>query len=204
MVAVLRGRDRAGIDHYLALEEAANWVTSWQTAVVPGLRQTREYRRALTWAAFPHRAPEDIERILDVVMLRQGLLDRDGYRFEALLSEAVLRYSVGGPAVMTDQIRRLIERSTDDGVEIRIVPAATQCPVGLIAGSFVLFSFPPLPTSKLQEPPVAYKEGLAGDLYMERDIEVARFSEEARQIRHVALSAVASRDLMLRISKEQR
>ncbi|MET8795115.1 helix-turn-helix transcriptional regulator [Nocardia sp. NPDC004568] len=181
-----------GFDHYLALEEAANWVTSWQTAVVPGLLQTREYRRALTWAASPKRSSEEVERILDVVMPRQGLLDREGYRFEALLSEAVLRYCVGGPAVMADQIRRLLERSEDRGVEIRIVPATTQYPVGLIAGSFVLFSFPPLPTSRLQEPPAAYKEILAGDLYMERDIEVARFSEKARQIRHVALSGAES------------
>ncbi|GGL34900.1 hypothetical protein GCM10011588_57020 [Nocardia jinanensis] len=35
-------------DHYLSLEDAANWVTSWQTTLVPGLLQTREYRRAIT------------------------------------------------------------------------------------------------------------------------------------------------------------
>ncbi|WP_327151414.1 helix-turn-helix domain-containing protein [Nocardia sp. NBC_01329] len=193
-----------GFDHYLALEEAANWVTSWQTAVVPGLLQTREYRRALTWAAFPDRSPDEVERILDVVQRRQDLLHREGFRFEALLSEAVVRYRVGGPSVMSDQARALIAQSEDDGVEIRIVPSSEQYPVGLVAGSFVLFSFPLLPTSKLQEPPVVYKEGLAGDLYMERDIEVERFSDEARRIRHVALSPTASRDLMLRVSKEHR
>ncbi|WP_328395323.1 helix-turn-helix domain-containing protein [Nocardia sp. NBC_00416] len=192
-----------GFDHYLALEEAANWVTSWQTAVVPGLLQTREYRRALTWATVPDSSPDETERILDVVMRRQDLLQRDDFRFEALLTEAVLGYGVGGSAVMEGQIKHLIERSEDSSVEIRIVPSEQDIPYGLNAGSFVLFSFPPLPTSKLQEPPVAYMEGLSGGLYMERASEVDKYSQEAQRIRHVALSASASRDLMLQVAKEQ-
>ncbi|MEU1982818.1 helix-turn-helix transcriptional regulator [Nocardia sp. NPDC019395] len=191
-----------GFDHYLSLEESANWVTSWQTALVPGLLQTRNYRRALTWATFPDRSSDEVERILDVVVRRQGLLDRPGFRFEALLTEAVLGYSVGGPGVMTDQINHLLQRSEQAGVEIRIVPSTEGQPIGLNAGSFVLFSFPPLPTSKLQEPPVAYMEGLSGGLYVERTDEVEKFSNEAARIRHVALSASASRDLMLRYAKE--
>ncbi len=193
-----------GFDHYLALEEAANWVTSWQIAVVPGLLQTREYRRALTWATVPDSSPDETERILDVVMRRQTLLQRDGFRFEALLTEAVLGYRVGGPAVMAEQIRHLIELSEDPDIEIRIVPSGQDVPFGLNAGSFVLFSFPPLPTSRLQEPPVAYMEGLSGGLYVERASEVEKYSQEARRIRHVALSASTSRDLMLRVAKERR
>jgi transcriptional regulator with XRE-family HTH domain len=203
-----RGYDDAiakGFDHYLALEDAANWVTSWQTNLIPGLLQTRDYRRAITWAGFPDHTADEIERILDVVMRRQGLLDRDGFRFEALLTEAVLRsYGIGGPTVMSDQIKHLLERSESLGVEVRIVPSTEDQPIGLSAGSFVLFSFPPLPTSKLQEPPVAYMEGLSGGLYIEHPSEVEKYSVEARRIRHVALSTSASRDLMLRISKEQR
>lgn len=191
-----------GFDHYLSLEEAANWVTSWQTAVVPGLLQAREYRRALIWASFPDKSSDEVEAILDVVVRRQELLDRPGFRFEALLTEAVLGYGVGGTRVMADQISHLLERSEQDGIDIRIVPSAEDQPIGLNAGSFVLFSFPPLPTSKLQEPPVAYMEGLSGGLYVERAEEVERFSGEAARIRHVALSASASRDLMLRYAKE--
>ncbi len=191
-------------DHYLSLEEAANWVTSWQTAVVPGLLQTREYRRALTWAMMPDRSPDEVERMLDVVVRRQDLLNRPGFRFEALLTEAVLSYGVGGPGVMAGQVAQLLERSEEDGIEIRVVPFAQDRPVGLNAGSFVLFSFPPLPTSRLQEPPVAYMEGLSGGLYVERAAEVEKFSDEAGRIRNVALSASASRDLMLRYAKEHR
>ncbi|MET8799519.1 helix-turn-helix transcriptional regulator [Nocardia sp. NPDC004568] len=192
----------AGFDHYLALEEAANWVTTWQTTVVPGLLQTRDYRQAITWATNPDQSPEEVNRTLDFAARRQDLLERSEFRFEALLSEAVLRYNVGNSTVMAEQVKHLLERSDAPGVEIRLVPNSETRPVGLVSRSFHLFSFPPLPTSKLQEPPVAFMEGFTGYLYVERDIEVTKFSREAERIRHVALSVSASRDLMLRILKE--
>jgi hypothetical protein len=193
----------AGFDHYLALEEAASWVTTWQTTVIPGLLQTRDYRQAITWATNPDQSPEEVNRTLDFAARRRELLERADFRFEALLSEAVLRYNVGSSTVMTEQVKHLLERSDAPGVEIRLVRNSETRPVGLISRSFHLFSFPPLPTSKLQEPPVAFMEGFTGYLYVERDIEVTKFSREAERIRHVALSASASRDLMLRISKER-
>ncbi|MGW6333651.1 helix-turn-helix domain-containing protein [Nocardia rhamnosiphila] len=191
-----------GFDHYLSLEEAANWVTTWQTTVVPGLLQTRDYRQALTWATDPDQSPEEVDRTLDVAARRQDLLNNRDFRFEALMSEAVLRYTVGSVAVMEDQVKRLLERADAPNVEIRIIPNTETRPVGLFSRSFHLFSFPPLPRSELQPPPVAFMEGFTGDLYIERDLEVSKYSREAQRIRHVALSASASKDLMLRISKE--
>lgn len=192
----------SGFDHYLALEEAANWVTNWQTTVVPGLLQTREYRQALTWATNPDQSPEEVERTLDLASRRQDRLCRNNFRFEALLTEATLRYNVGSPAVMADQVKRLLSHSDAPGIEIRIVPNAETKPIGLMSRSFVLFSFPPLHASKLQEPPVAFEEGFTGNLFVEHPDEVSKYSREAERIRHVALSASASSDLMLRISKE--
>ncbi|MFD4401529.1 helix-turn-helix domain-containing protein [Nocardia sp. NPDC058499] len=187
-------------DHYLSLEEAANWVTSWQTTLVPGLLQTREYRRAITWATSPDTPSKEVDRMLDMAAKRQSILDREGFRFEALLAEGVLHYQVGNPEIMAAQIQTLLEKC--EQAEIRFVPFRAKNPCGLIASPFVLFSFPPLLTSKLQEPPVAYVEGLAGDLYLERRTEVSMYSQEAEKIRHVALSRSASKNLMLRALKE--
>ncbi|WP_459548996.1 helix-turn-helix domain-containing protein [Nocardia sp. X0981] len=192
----------SGFDHYLALEEAASWVTSWQSTVIPGVLQTRDYRQALTWATNPDWSPEEVNRTLDLAQRRQELLDRPDFRFEALLSEAVLRYTVGSPTVMAEQVKHLLKWCDAPSVEVRIVPNTETRPVGLMSRSFVLFSFPLLPTSKLQEPAVAFMEGFTGDLYIERDLEVARYASEAERIRHVALSPSASQDLMLRITKE--
>lgn len=187
-------------DHYLSLEDAADWVTSWQTTLVPGLLQTREYRRAITWATSHDTPAEEVDRMLDMAAKRQAMLDQRDFRFEALLAEGVLHYQVGNPQIMATQIQTLVNRS--ERVEIRIVPFRAKNPSGLISSPFVLFSFPPLLTSKLQEPPVAYVEGLAGDLYLEREAEVKRFSREAECIRQVALPRSASRELMLKALKE--
>lgn len=70
----------SGFDHYLSLEEAASWETNWQTTVIPGLLQTREYRRAMDWSLNPHKPTEEIERSLDVTVRRQTLLDRKSFR----------------------------------------------------------------------------------------------------------------------------
>lgn len=187
-------------DHYLSLEEAANWVTLWQTTLVPGLLQTREYRRSITWSTSPETPPEEVERTLDVAARRQSILNQEGCRVEALLTEGVLCHQVGNPEIMATQIQHLL--SMAERVEIRIVPFRAKNPSGLIASPFVLFSFPPLLTSKLQEPPVAYVEALAGDLYLERQAEVGRYSREAEKVRQVALPRSASRDLMLKALKE--
>ncbi len=191
-------------DHYLALEQAARRIFSWQTMFVPGLLQTREYRRALVWAEFPDMPPEEVEHILDLVMRRQDLLTNNNFQFETILTEAVVRYVVSGPAVSTDQLRHILEVSEMPNVSVRIVRFDARIPVALITRSpFVMCEFPPLPTSKLIEPPVVYIEGFAGDLYLERDIEVARYADVAQSLAQVALPEAASRDLVLTAMKER-
>jgi DNA-binding XRE family transcriptional regulator len=190
-------------DHYLALEEAARRVISWQTMLVPGLLQTREYRRALVWAERPNVPPEEVERVLDFVMKRQDLLTNSDFHFDAILSEAVLRYLVGGPGVTSAQFRHLVELSEMPNVSVRIVPFGAQTPIAHIARSpFVMFKFPPLPTSKQVEPPVVYIEGYVGDLYLERDVEVAQYADMTERLAQVALPEAASRDLVLASMKE--
>ncbi|MEU2035008.1 helix-turn-helix domain-containing protein [Nocardia amamiensis] len=189
-------------NHYLALEEAACRAISWQTMLVPGLLQTREYRRALVWAEHPDMPPEEVERGLDLVMKRQELLSNSDFHFNALLPESVLRYLVGGPGVTTDQLRHLAELSEMPNVSVRIVPFDARSPVAHIArSSFVMFEFPPLPTSKQIEPPVVYIEGFVGDLYLERAMEVSQYVDLAQRLAQVALPEAASRDLVLAVMK---
>ncbi|MEU4312012.1 helix-turn-helix transcriptional regulator [Nocardia sp. NPDC024068] len=190
-----------GFDHYLALEEAANHVTSWQTAVVPGLLQTREYRRALTWAMLPNGSQDEVERQLALFAERRNALRSENFRFEALLSEAVVRQQVGSPSVIAEQLKHLIEQSEKPEVEVRILPFRETRPVGLVA-SFVLFEFPPLASSGLLAPPAVHIEGLVGELYIERESEVSEYMRQAAMIRRVALSESASREWMVKTLKE--
>jgi hypothetical protein len=71
-----------------------------------------------------------------------------------------------------------------------------------MVGSFILLGFPELPQSRLTEPPIVYVEEYAGDLYLEREEEVARYRSALREIDRVALDRLETRELILAAVKE--
>jgi hypothetical protein len=178
------------------MEEAATQIVSWQTGLVPGLLQTREYRRALLWAEFPDMPSQEVESSLDVLMRRQELLDKADLHFEALIAESVLHSVIGGPSVIEDQLSQLLAVSQRPNVTLRIVGRDAKDPVGVIAGSFVFFDLPPLPTSRMRQPPVVYLEGYLATTYVETVPEVTKYSQVMDRLRRVAHSEEKSRALV--------
>lgn len=191
----------AHFDHYLDLETAADQLTTHQLSLIPGLLQTSEYRRSLTVAADPELSAVDVERRLELAARRRTVLDKDGFRMKALLSEAVLRHQPGGPAVMAEQLRHLNEAAGRDNLTIRVVPFSAPAPLGLVARSFALLEFPPL-ASRLVEPPVVYVDGYEGALYLEQSDVIDRHRRAIADLEQVALSEDATRDLVWSIAKE--
>ncbi|MBF6136944.1 helix-turn-helix domain-containing protein [Nocardia otitidiscaviarum] len=189
-------------DHYLALEESAHRLTAWKTGVVPGLLQTPDYRRALAWSEIPPLSPEAVESRIEVATRRQTRLDDSDFQMDVLLSEAVLRDRVGGPAVMARQLRHLVRLSDITNVSIQVVPFTARHHLGVLVGSFILLEFPVLPQSKLTEPPIVYVEEYAGDLYLERDSEVRRYRDALRELRQVALTKAQSGQLIRDAARE--
>ncbi|WP_280264897.1 helix-turn-helix domain-containing protein [Nocardia wallacei] len=189
-------------NHYIALEEAATSLTCWKTVLVPGLLQTIEYRRAVAWTESPSAPSDQIERRIEWLKHRQARLEEPDFKLDFILSEAVLRDQLGGPAVMSDQLRHLANMAELPNVSIRVVAFDALGHLGSIAGSFMLLEFPMLPQSKLIEPPIVYVEGYAGDLYLERDEEIQLYRDAVREIQRVALSEAASVAKILAIAKE--
>lgn len=193
---------RSGFDHYMGLESAARKLSTWKVTLVPGLLQTPEYRRAVIWLESPNLPPEQVEKRITVAMRRQNRLEETGFAIEALLFETVLRDEVGGPAVMADQLRRLADIGCRPDASVRVVPFNARTHPGSLVGSFVLLEFPKLPATGIQEPPVVYVEGFAGDLYLEQEAEVKRYRDAYTEISRVALDVEASRQLILSIAEE--
>ncbi len=189
-------------NHFIGLEESATRIVSWEIAVMPGLLQTREYRRALIWAEFPDMSPEKVELTLDLVTRRQELLNKSEFHFEAMIAEPALHAEIGGPAVSADQLSHLLAVSELPSVTMRIVRRNTRDPLGLITGSFVVFDLPPLPSSRMCQPSVAYAEGYFGRIYVEGASEVAMYTRAVERLRRVACSPDESRDLVLEARKE--
>jgi hypothetical protein len=184
------------------LEDAAKRVTMWNLSLLPGLLQTPEYRRQVAWAEDPAWTPDDVSRRIELTTRRQAQLKDPKRELAVMLSEAILRQQIGGRTVMADQLNHLADIATLPNVSIRVVPFEVWDAIGPVAGSFVMLEFPPLPSTKLQEPPVVYVEGYTGDLYLERDGEIAKYRDAIARIQRIALNDEATRDLVLAIARE--
>lgn len=119
-----------------------------------------------------------------------------------MLSEAALREEWGGPSVMAEQRRYLVEIGQRSNISIRVVPHNARSHLGALVGPFSLLEFPLLPNSKWVEPPLVYIEEYAGNLYLERSEEVARYQAARTELRRVALSESDSAARILAISDE--
>jgi transcriptional regulator with XRE-family HTH domain len=137
------------------IEDSADRVRIYESILVPGLLQTPEYAHAIMAPAVVLRKVEVDQRI-DVRQRRQErLTGQKPLRLTAVISEAVLRQQIGGPAVLHQQLTHLIEltEAHPDTIEIRVVPfTAKSC--GLFGSATVnIYEFdnPRLPTIAWQE-----------------------------------------------------
>lgn len=191
-------------NHYLSLEDAARQLTTFRLALLPGLLQTGEYRRAVIAITGQETSAVDVEREIEWAARRADQL-QDGTRglhFTAYLYEPVLRSPLGGRGVMAGQLRHLVMLSELPFVTIRAVPIEAGGHVGLVTQSFTMFDFPKLQSTREPEPPVVYVEGYAGALYLEDELSISRHRHAIEDIERVALSSAATRDLVLKIAEE--
>jgi len=91
-------------------------------------------------------------------------------QIHVILDEAVLHRQVGGPAVTCQQLAALAETTTWPNVTLQVIPFTAGANAGM-DGHFVILAFP-----DPEDPPVAYVEGLMGDVYVEAAEEVDRFT----------------------------
>lgn len=141
---------------YAWLEARAAEIKSFNPIVVPGLLQTPAYAEAVMRAVDPDVPDEQVDRWLEVRMLRQQTLSLPRpTQFTAILDESVLRRPVGGHRVMTEQLEHLAEVALRPNIHIRVLPerlGAHAAP----DGSFKLFNMPePYPNLACIETPAA-------------------------------------------------
>ena len=127
---------------YMRLESAAHEVAEYAPYVVPGLLQTPSYARALFIAGHPEWPPERIELEVDARMSRQARFASDDPPYLAgVLDEAVIRRVVGGPAVMREQLERLVPLLDTKHSVLSVAPFSRGTRCGL-DGPLILLSLP--------------------------------------------------------------
>jgi transcriptional regulator with XRE-family HTH domain len=157
---------------YIAMEAEASSIRV-NAHVIPGLFQTPGYAHAVITGTRPSVGPEEAERRVAARTARQDALfsRTEQPEIHVILDEAVLHRQVGGPAVMAQQLEALAETSTWPQVTLQVLPYTAGANAGM-DGHFVILAF----EAAAEDPPIAYVEGLMGDVYIEAAEEVDRFN----------------------------
>lgn len=188
---------------FVGLESAANHIRTYQSTLIPGLLQTREYARALL-AVQPGTTGDEIEQRAELRLERQRLLKRrrpKAPKVEVIVDEGVLHRFIPDTAAMQAQLAHLANAPHALGVSVRVVPFGAGLYHGSVAGSFSIFDFPHV-SARPREPSTVYCEGLSGALYLDRPDEVAQYAEAWQQLDSLALSQRESELLISSIIRE--
>ncbi|MFF0232697.1 helix-turn-helix domain-containing protein [Micromonospora sp. NPDC005254] len=192
---------------YVGLESAASRLRGFDESLIPGILQTKGYADVLIRRG-RILSDEERERAVQVRLQRQALLVRrlpPAPRLESVLSEAVLRRTVGGPNVMTAQFDHLLRVSELPNVSVRVLPLAAGPHPGAVAGTVMILDFPPTKGGRAApEPSVVYSESLTGALYLDKPDELAAYERVWRGLDALALDEAESKDMIKRISGEMR
>ncbi|MBO0806357.1 MAG: helix-turn-helix transcriptional regulator [Nocardiopsaceae bacterium] len=187
----------SGFDIYVGLEAETASVRSYEVSVVHGLLQTADYARTVLREVFPRHSTEQIERLVDLRVARQKRLDDDPpLELWAILDEAVIRRTVGGPACMRHQLEHLVAEGERQGVTIQVLPFSSGAHAGH-GGPFSILEFP-----ERSDAEVAYVETDAGNIYLEKDKDVRTRAEAFDRLRATALSPTESCELILGAARQ--
>ncbi len=185
------------LDPYIGLEQDAVSITCFTTYYMPALLQTPDYARTIIQTIAPKIDPSILQQRVEVRLRRQQLLEEaDRPRYRVLLDEAVLHRRVGGAALMAAQLDKILESVRLDKATIQVIPFEAGAHAAAEA-YFVLLDF--REDSNLS--PVVFIEGLTGNHYIERRVDIARYREAVDYLRDSALSL---RDSLSFIDKFQK
>jgi transcriptional regulator with XRE-family HTH domain len=168
---------------YISFEAEARSVRNYESLFIPGLLQTEDYARAVITGVWPTATEAEVEQLVQARLDRQQLLSGDEpLELWAVIDEAVVRRLVGGPKVMQAQVAHLIEMAHQANVTVQVIPFGAGAHPGM-PGSFVYMEFKDPADSDL-----VYIDTMAGDLFLETEADLRRYSSMFDHLRATALS----------------
>ncbi len=141
---------------YIELEAEATAIKMYHPAVIPGLFQSPGYVRELMAKSLPTFSRERAEMLVNVRIARQEVLARTDppVTVHALIPESALHAECdGGPAVMRDQVRRLLDLAEAPNITLQLVPLTVHPALsGSGAVTILAFRHPWTPVASLDNP----------------------------------------------------
>ncbi|MFA1551780.1 helix-turn-helix domain-containing protein [Actinomadura chokoriensis] len=183
---------------YIGLESEAAELRHFDNQLVHGLLQTPDYACEVLRTTLPGEAPKTIDRLLQLRLARQKVLDRTAPPFSlwVILDENVLQRRIGDVHVMRKQVRHLLEAIDTPNITVQVLPFSKGAHIGL-DGPFSLLGFPD-PT----DPDVVYVESQAGNAYLEQPHQVSRMNTKFNLLVASALDPRETASFLRSIEKE--
>lgn len=184
-------------ESYVALEEAATRIRTYEVQFIPGLLQTAGYARAVIAKGNEDSPRDDIERRVHLRMSRAQLLTRpDPPRVWAVIDEAALRRPIGGRQVMRTQLEHLVTAAALPNITLQVMPFR----LGGHAAEGGAFSILRFPEEDL--PDVVYIEQLTRALYLDARADVDHYARAMEQLCVQAADPNASTDIIAKVLAE--
>lgn len=188
---------REGYSTRIALEDDAESVRFYASAIIPGLLQAQAYAQEIIRTGFIVVPRGEIERRVLIRMTRQHVLTRDNpLKFTAVLDEATLRRHVGGPDVMKEQLLHLMEMANRPNVTLQVLPFARGSHPAM-PGAFSILQFPDVNASD-----IVFLENMTSDLIIEDEREVHEYGLVFDILCGLALEQDESTTLISQIANE--
>lgn len=167
------------------LEDGAHSVAAWQPVMVPGIAQTESYTAAVLdgdGGGDPGPAWWVARRA------RTARLAQAGRTWHVLMSEAALRWRIGSPPVMVEQLDHLVELSQMPGIRLGIVPLDSTLPMAAPAAFHMYDDVVSVATE-------------VGTSFVDDHRDVAHFTALLRRIDALARHGDAARTLLRHLAR---
>jgi transcriptional regulator with XRE-family HTH domain len=181
--------------NFLNFEQKATKIVEFQLMLVPGLGQTAEYAHAALSALRVQDSDEDLEPWVGLRMRRQAILTRrNPPTLHLIVTEIGLRQQIGGPKVMSRQVRYLVDVAERPNVTVSVLPIGVAGHPGLL-GPFVIMEF-------ATDPTVVYVEDKTTGLFLDDAEKVALYKLTAEKLTDLALDEQDSIRLLRTIASD--
>ena len=184
------------VEPYFGLEAAASIIRIYELQFVPGLLQTADYARAIIRLGNAS-TEEDVTRRAEARIARQEILTRENPpRLWAVMDDGALRRSIGGKAVMREQIRHLARMCEHPAVTLQILPFQVGGHPAM-GGPFTILRY-----SEPDLRDVVYIEQLTSALSLDKAAEVDSYLEVMEQLCLQAEPVANTPDILNSILKD--
>ncbi|MEU5089167.1 helix-turn-helix transcriptional regulator [Streptomyces sp. NPDC006743] len=163
---------------------------------VPGLLQTADYSRSVFTYTRPELAESEVALRVEHRLKRRAVIEREPPTpYETIVHEFALRVHVADRRASLAQLRFILDKIEAGQATVRVIPIEREGFAG--AGASMLYLGGPVPQLD-----TALRDAPTGVAYIDAQPQLEQLRKLFKRVHAASLDPTASRDLILRLTKE--